>query len=155
MSRVEVLAAFSGRVVPLDDLPDPVFAEKALGDGLAVDPVNGIGVVPVTGKLIVFHSAGHAFAVQATDEISVLVHVGLDTVQMKGEGFTRLAEVGNEVTAGQEIVHFDLTAIEARGYSTLSPVVLPDLPEGYHVEKTTATSVRAGQDVLFTVTRPD
>ncbi len=153
--RVEVLAPFSGRVVPLDGVPDPVFAERMLGDGLAVDPAEGIGVAPVTGKLVVFHRAGHAFAVQATDEVGVLVHVGLDTVQMKGEGFTRLAEVGDEVVAGQEIVHFDLAAIEAAGYSPLSPVILPDLPEGYQVEKTIATTVRAGQDVLFTVTRPD
>jgi glucose-specific phosphotransferase system IIA component len=155
MSRVEVLAPFSGRVVSLEEVPDPVFSERMLGDGLAVDPTEGIGVAPVTGKLTVFHRAGHAFAVQATAEVGVLVHVGLDTVHMKGEGFTRLAEVGDEVVAGQEIVYFDLAAIEAAGYSPLSPVILPDLPASYRVEKTTAAAVRAGQDVLFTVTRPD
>ena len=152
MSPVEVLAPFSGRVVPLDEVPDPVFSEKMLGDGLAVDPVEGMGVAPVTGKLTVFHSAGHAFAVQATDEAGVLVHIGLDTVQMKGEGFTRLAEVGDEVVAGQELVHFDLAAIEAAGHSSISPVILPDLPAGYHVEKTAVTAVRAGRDVLLIVT---
>ena len=153
--RLEVLAPFSGRVAPLDDVPDPVFSERMVGDGLAVDPVEGIGVSPVTGKLTIFHSACHAFAVQATDEVSVLVHVGLDTVQMKGQGFTRLAEVGDEVTAGQEIVRFDIAGIQAAGHSPLSPVILPDLPESYHIDKTTASSVRAGQDILFTVTRPD
>ena len=155
MNRVEVLAPFSGRVVPLDEVPDPVFSERMLGDGLALDPAEGVGVAPVTGRLAVFHSAGHAFAVQATDEVSVLVHIGLDTVQMKGEGFTRLAEAGDEVVAGQEIVHFDLAAIEAAGYSPLSPVILPDLPAGYRVEKTTAAAVRAGRDVLLVVTPPD
>jgi glucose-specific phosphotransferase system IIA component len=152
MSRVEVLAPFSGRVVPLEEVPDPVFSEKMLGDGLAVDPTAGVGVAPVAGKLVVFHSACHAFAVQATDEVSVLVHVGLDTVHMKGEGFTRLAEVGDEVVVGQEIVRFDLTTIESAGYSPLSPVILPDLPAGYQVGKTTAPTVCAGQDVLLTVT---
>jgi glucose-specific phosphotransferase system IIA component len=155
MSQVEVLAPFSGRVVPLDEVPDPVFSERMLGDGLALDPVEGVGVAPVTGKLTVFHSAGHAFAVQATDEVSVLVHVGLDTVQMKGEGFARLAEVGDEVEAGQELVHFDLAAIATAGHSPLSPIILPDLPPGYQVEKTTTATVRAGQDVLLTVTRAD
>jgi glucose-specific phosphotransferase system IIA component len=155
MSRVEVVAPFSGRVVPLEEVPDRVFSEKILGDGLAVDPVAGVGVAPLTGKLSVFHSAGHAFAVQATDEVGVLVHVGLDTVQMKGEGFTRLAEAGDEVVTGQEIVHFDLAAMKAAGYSPLSPVVLPDLPAGYRVEKTTSTTVRAGRDVLFIIFLPD
>lgn len=155
MSRVEVLAPCRGRVVPLKEVPDPVFSKKMLGDGLALDPAEGVGVAPVTGKLTVFHSAGHAFAVQATGEVSVLVHVGLDTVRMKGEGFTRLAEAGDEVVAGQEIVRFDLAAIEAAGLSPLSPVVLPDLPAGYRVEKTIASTVRAGQDVLLIVTPPD
>ncbi len=153
--RLEVLAPFSGRVVPLDDVPDPVFSERMVGDGLAVDPVEGVGVSPVAGKLTIFHSACHAFAVQATDEVSVLVHVGLDTVQMRGKGFTRLAEVGDKVAAGREIVHFDIAGIQAAGYSPLSPVILPDLPEGYRIEKTAALTVQAGQDVLFTVTRPD
>jgi len=153
--RLEMLAPFSGRVVPLDDVPDPVFSERMVGDGLAVDPVEGVGVSPIAGKLTVFHSACHAFAVRATDEVSVLVHVGLDTVQMKGKGFTRLAEVGDKVSAGREIVRFDIAGIQAAGYSPLSPVILPDLPEGYRIEKTAAPTVRAGQDVLFTVTRPD
>jgi PTS system glucose-specific IIA component len=155
MSQVQVLAPFNGRVVSLDEVPDPVFSERMLGDGLALDPAEGVGVAPVTGKLTVFHSAGHAFAVQATDEIGVLVHVGLDTVHMKGEGFTRLAEAGDEVVAGQAIVRFDLAAVEAAGHSSLSPVILPDLPAGYRVEKTTAATVRAGHDVLLTVTGPD
>ncbi len=153
--RIEVLAPFNGRVIPLEEVPDPVFSEKMLGDGLALDPTDGVGVAPVTGKLTVFHSAGHAFAVQATSAVSVLVHVGLDTVQMKGEGFTRLAEVGDEVVAGQEIVRFDLAAIAAAGHSPLSPVILPDLPPGYQVEKTTAATVCAGQDILLTVIPPD
>ena len=154
MTQVRVLAPFSGQVVPLDEVPDPVFSERMLGDGLALDPSEGVGMAPVTGKLTVFHSAGHAFAVQATDDVSVLVHLGLDTVQMKGEGFTRLAEAGDEVVAGQEIVRFDRAAIEAAGHSVLSPVILPDLPSGYRVEMTTAATVRAGHDILLTVTPP-
>ncbi len=153
--RLEVLAPFSGRVVPLDDVPDPVFSERMVGDGLAIDPAEGIGVSPVTGKLTIFHSACHAFAVQATDEVAVLVHVGLDTVQMKGKGFARLAEVGDEVVVGQAIVRFDAADIRAAGHSPLSPVILPDLPEGYQIEKTAASTVRAGQDILLTITRPD
>ena len=151
--KINVVAPFSGRVVPLEDVPDPVFSERMLGDGLAIDPAEGVGVAPVAGDLTIFHRACHAFVVQATDDVGILVHVGLDTVQMKGEGFARLAEIGDRVEAGQEIVHFDLAAVKAAGYSPLSPVILPDLPDGYRIEKTTAATVRAGQDVLFTVAR--
>ncbi len=112
-------------------------------------------MAPITGKLAVFHTKGHAFVVRAANEVNVLVHIGIDTVRMRGEGFTRLAEVGDEVVAGQEIVHFDIAAIEKAGHSPLSLVTLPDLPATYQVEKTTATTVRAGQDVLLTVTSSD
>ena len=75
MTRIDVLAPMSGSVVPIEEVPDPVFAERMLGDGVAVDPVEGVGVAPVSGRLVVFHSAGHAFAVEeATTGVAVLVH---------------------------------------------------------------------------------
>lgn len=153
MTRIEVLSPFTGRVVPIEQVDDPVFAEKMVGDGVAVEPSEGTGSAPVAGKIVVFHKAGHAFAIQATPEVSVLAHVGLNTVQMNGKGFVRQAEVGQQVKAGQAVVGFDIAAIKAAGYSAVSPVILPDLPATYRIEKTTATTVRAGQDVLFTVVR--
>ena len=156
MTRIDVVAPMSGRLVPIEEVPDPVFAERMLGDGVAVDPVEGIGVAPISGRLVVFHSAGHAFAVEeATTGISVLVHIGLDTVEMHGAGFERLAEAGQDVTAGQEIVRFDLAAIEAAGHSSRSPIVIPQLEPGARVTVTDAERVRAGRDVLLTVELPD
>lgn len=156
MKRVVILAPFTGRVLPLAEVPDPVFAQAMLGDGLAIEPAEGLGCAPLDGQLTTFHSAGHAFAVQANEsDVFVLVHIGLNTVYMNGAGFTRLADVNDKVTAGQPLVRFDLAAIAATGHSAISPVVLPDLPQSYRVEKTTAREVRAGRDVLLTVTLPD
>ena len=152
-TRIEILSPFTGRVLPIEEVADPVFAEKMVGDGVAVEPTEGVGLSPAPGQLAVFHSAGHAFAVQVTPEVGVLVHIGLNTVQMKGQGFSRSAEKGDSVKAGQEVVKFDIPAIKAAGYSAVSPVILPDLPAEYRIEKTTATSVRAGQDVLLTLVR--
>jgi glucose-specific phosphotransferase system IIA component len=122
-----------------------------LGDGLAIDPATGVAVAPLAGKIVVFHSAGHAFAIQESTGLNVLVHLGLDTVQLKGKGFTRLVEVGDEVTAGQEIAHFDLDIIVQAGFSPLVPVIMIDLPAGYRVVPSTSTVVQAGRDSLFSV----
>ena len=155
MKRVEILAPMTGRVVPIDEVPDPVFAERMIGDGVAIEPTGSVGVAPISGTLVVFHSAGHAFAIEGENGVSVLVHVGLDTVNLKGRGFTRLAEAGDAVTAGQELVRFDLSTIAAEHLSALSPVVLPQLDPTYRVSPTTADEVEAGRDVLLTVELPD
>jgi glucose-specific phosphotransferase system IIA component len=155
MTRLAILAPMTGRVVPIEEVPDPVFSEKMIGDGLAIDPVDGHAVAPVAGTLLVFHSAGHAFAVETAEGLGVLVHVGLDTVALKGQGFTRLSEVGKQVRAGQEIVRFDLEEIQRAGLSPLSPIVVPQLDENARLEKTSAAEVRAGQDVLLTIELPD
>ena len=151
MRAVEILAPFTGRVVAIEDVPDPVFAEKMVGDGLAVDPTDGVGRAPTAGTIQLFHKSGHALAVKTIDDVAVLVHIGIDTVDMKGQGFERLAEEGHAVTAGQELVRFDLDAIRAAGHSAVSPVILPDLPDGWVIEKTTLAHVRAGEDILLTV----
>jgi glucose-specific phosphotransferase system IIA component len=156
MARLTILAPMTGRVLPMDDVPDPVFSERMLGDGLAIDPSEGLAVAPIAGTLTVFHSAGHAFAIEPADpRVGVLVHVGLDTVNLGGQGFERLAEVGDVVAAGDPVVRFDLEAIAAAGLSAISPIVLPDLDSAATATPTTAARVEAGRDVLLTVELPD
>jgi glucose-specific phosphotransferase system IIA component len=156
VARLTIVAPMTGRVLPMDDVPDPVFSERMLGDGLAIDPSEGVAVAPVAGTLIVFHSAGHAFAIETNaPKVGVLVHVGLDTVTLEGRGFQRLAEVGDVLAAGDPVVRFDIGAIVAKGLSMVSPVVLPELDPSATVTPTTATDVRAGSDVLLTVELPE
>ena len=155
MTQIQILSPFSGAVVPMEDVPDPVFAQKMLGDGLAVHPDEGLAVAPISGKLIIFHSAGHAFAIEAAKgRITVLVHIGLDTVRMKGEGFRCLSQVGDRVSAGQRLVDFNLSAITKAGYSVVSPVLLPEPPEAMRLVKSEATHVSAGVDLLLTAITP-
>ena len=152
MGKTSVLSPFSGIVVPIEEVPDPVFSEKMLGDGLAVEPGEGVALAPINGKLIILHSAGHAFAVQSEGGlVTVLVHIGLDTVNLKGQGFTLHAQVGDTVKAGQRVITFDLGVIAAAGYNAISPVILPDLPEQAVIEKNAIDRAVAGQDVLYTV----
>jgi glucose-specific phosphotransferase system IIA component len=152
VSKLAVLSPFTGSVISIEEVPDPVFAEKMLGDGVAVQPKEGMVLAPIDGRITILHSSGHAFAIQAEGSpITVLVHIGLDTVKLKGQGFTLRAKVGDVVKAGQPVIEFDLAVIAAAGYSSISPVILPDLPEQAIVEKKTLSEARAGIDVLYTV----
>jgi PTS system glucose-specific IIA component len=152
VSKLAVLSPFTGSVISIEDVPDPVFAEKMVGDGVALHPTEGMALAPIDGKITILHSSGHAFAVQAGDSlITVLVHIGLDTVKLKGQGFTLRAKVGDVIKVGQPVIEFDLAVIAAAGYSSISPVILPDLPEQAVIEKKVLSQARAGRDVLYTV----
>ena len=122
-----VLAPISGTVVPLSDVPDPVFAGQMVGSGAAVEPPAGEAfdvVSPVAGKVVKL--LPHAFVVVGQSGRGVLTHVGIDTVKLKGEGFKLLIAQGDTVDAGEPIMHVDPTAALAAGYSMVSPVVVLD-----------------------------
>jgi PTS system N-acetylglucosamine-specific IIA component len=124
MTRVR--SPVTGRVVGLAGVPDPVFAQAMVGPGTAVDPERGPGhaIAPVTGKIVKLHP--HAYVVVDAEGHGVLVHLGIDTVKLKGEGFDLLAAEGDEVTAGQPVVGWNPAAIEAGGRSPICAVVALD-----------------------------
>jgi PTS system, glucose subfamily, IIA component len=123
---MQVLAPVPGRVVPMGDVPDPVFAASLVGPGVALDPSRSRhrAVSPVSGRIVKLHP--HAFVVVTPDGRGVLVHLGIDTVQLKGEGFTLLAAEGDEVEAGAPVVEWDPSAVEVGGRSPVCPVVALD-----------------------------
>ncbi len=121
-----VVAPVPGRVLDLADVPDPVFAQQIVGSGVAVDPdrAPGVAVAPVAGRLLKLHP--HAFVVLTTEGKGVLVHLGIDTVQLDGEGFELLAAEGDEVEAGDPVVRWDPSVVESGGRSPVVPVVVMD-----------------------------
>ena len=146
MAEIHVLAPLDGTVVDLESVPDEVFAQKMAGDGVAIDPSGQVAVAPVTGDLVKLFPGGHAFGIATVDGVELIVHIGLDTVELKGEGFGNIATEGQLVQAGTPIVRFDRAAIERTGKVMLSPVVSSGA--GTIVRRATGT-VRAGRDVLF------
>ncbi|MFE5210825.1 PTS glucose transporter subunit IIA [Streptomyces sp. NPDC056600] len=118
-----VTSPLAGRVVALESVSDPVFAEAMVGPGLAVMPAAGttIAVAPLDGTLLSLHP--HAFVVVADDGRAVLVHLGVDTVQLNGEGFEPLLRKGDTVRRGDGVVRWDPGAVEASGRPTVCPVV--------------------------------
>jgi sugar PTS system EIIA component len=126
VSKTLVLAPVAGRAVALEDVPDPVFSQGMVGYGAAVDPPRGVieAVAPVSGKLLKLMP--HAYIVMTPENVGILVHLGLDTVALNGEGFTTHATQGDDVTAGQLIITYDVPAIEAKGLNPIVPVVVMD-----------------------------
>jgi PTS system N-acetylglucosamine-specific IIA component len=128
-------------------VPDPVFSAGMVGPGTAIDPLRGPGkaVAPIAGKIMKLHP--HAYVIVGDDGRGVLVHLGIDTVQLKGQGFQLLAAEGDRVSAGQPVVAWDPSAIEAGGRSPVCPVVALDAPSE-SVTGVAEGAVRVG-DLLF------
>jgi glucose-specific phosphotransferase system IIA component len=126
MSATSVLAPVKGRAVPLEQVPDPVFAQLMTGPGAAVDPAREVvdAVAPVSGK--VFKLYPHAFVILTAEGVGVLVHLGIDTVQLGGEGFTTHVREGDELTAGQLVTTYDVPAVAAAGRNPIVPVIVLD-----------------------------
>jgi PTS system glucose-specific IIA component len=145
VSKTLVQAPVAGRAVRLEDVPDPVFSQGMVGYGAAVDPPREVveAVAPVSGKLLKLMP--HAYIVMTADNVGILVHLGLDTVALKGEGFTAHAAQGDDVTAGQVIITYDVPAIEAKGLNPIIPVVVMDERESDNVAPSDA--VTAGSDI--------
>jgi PTS system N-acetylglucosamine-specific IIA component len=132
-----------GRVVPLAEVPDPVFAEAMVGPGVAVLPASGAVVAPVTGVIATVHP--HAFVVAADSGQAVLVHLGIDTVKLQGEGFTLHVAKGDQVSAGQVVVTWDPEAVTAAGYSAACPVVALDAAADSLTDVRAEGEVEAGE----------
>lgn len=149
MTRFDVLSPVPGRVIELAEVPDPVFAQALVGPGLAVDPARSgpvTAVAPVAGRLVKLHP--HAFVVQTDDGAAVLTHLGIDTVQLAGDGFELHVAEGDAVAAGAAVVTWDPAAVEAGGRSPVVPVVALEASAGQLPALHAPGPVEAG-DVLF------
>src|SRR5436305_13122051 len=100
MAEIHVLAPLDGTVVGLEDVPDEVFAQKMAGDGVAIDPSGSVAVAPISGDLVKLFPGGHAFGISTSEGVELIVHIGLDTIELKGEGFENIATEGQQVKAG-------------------------------------------------------
>lgn len=148
MTTIDILAPLDGTVVDLENVPDPVFAQKMVGDGVAIDPSGDTAVAPVAGHLVKLFPGGHAFGISAAHGVELIVHLGLDTVELKGTGFQNIAQEGQQVQAGMVITRFNRATIEHEGKNMVSPII--SVGNGTIIKRASG-AVRAGQDVLFVV----
>lgn len=143
-----VLAPVAGEIVPLAEVDDPVFASKALGEGVGVVPSDGVVVAPVAGELLTVADTGHAFGLKTADGVEVLVHVGIDTVKLAGTGFQVAVRKGEHVAAGDRLVTVDLGVVREAGYDTTTLVTVVNARALTRVEPRPAGSVARGGVVI-------
>ena len=150
----EVAAPLNGTVMALEDVSDPVFSSGAVGKGAGLTPTGDIVVTaPADGTVVVAPASGHAFGINLDNGIELLIHVGLDTVNLEGKGFDVKVEQGDRVTAGQELVRVDRTVIEEAGYPLTTPVLITNTAKFASVEVIPDGDVTTGAP-LIRVTAP-
>jgi PTS system beta-glucosides-specific IIC component len=140
----------AGIVVPLDEVPDPVFSKGIVGLGVGVDPTGDTVYAPAAGKVLVAQPTGHAFGLMLEGGIEMLIHVGIDTVNLAGKGFSVLVKAGDKVEAGTPLVTFDRAVIEAAGFSLVTPVLVTNPKKFGSIDQAATGQVAVG-DALITV----
>ncbi|MFC5370562.1 glucose PTS transporter subunit IIA [Arcanobacterium bovis] len=148
----DVLAPVAGSVVALEKVGDAVFASGVLGAGVGINPENGTILAPISGTVASVQKSGHAFGIKSDDGVEVLVHVGIDTVNMQGKGFDVRVEKGARVESGDVLVEVDLQQIADSGFATTTIVTVTNTKSMTNVEPIESTSVKAGEKII-SVTR--
>lgn len=144
-----LLSPVSGRVMDLSDVPDEVFAKKLAGDGTAVDSTGDIIVAPADGILSLVFRTNHAFGIITEKGVEILVHIGLDTIELKGEGFECLTHQGSHVKAGTPIIRIDRNFIQDKGYSLITPVLITNVDNVNIIDYKKGINVEAGKDAVL------
>src|SRR6476469_3351714 len=150
MSQLTILAPLSGQVWPLERVPDPVFAQKMVGDGISIDPTDAVLLAPCAGEIVTLHTAGHAVNIRTAEGAEILIHIGIDTVKLKGEGFKPRVKLGDKVAARAPLIEFDLDFLATHAKSVLTQIVVANSERVTNWERASGQVV-AGQDVLLTV----
>jgi multiphosphoryl transfer protein len=153
-SDLRIIAPLAGILVPLDQVPDPVFAQKMVGDGISLDPVSNELLAPASGTVTQLHNAHHALTITTPEGIEVLVHIGLDTVMLRGDGFSPRVRIGDTVQVGQPVIGFDADKVARNARSLLTEIVIANVER---VERMTSRTgmVEAGRSVILELTLKD
>ena len=144
-----LVAVATGRSVPLSEVPDEAFASGILGVGFAVSPTDGTIHSPVSGRIESIADSLHAYTLLSDDGLDVLVHIGIDTVELKGEGFTPHTKEGAAIRAGDPLADADLKLISDRGFSTVTAVLITN-HEKIEITEQRYGEVTGGRDAILT-----
>lgn len=147
-SSTKLVSPLNGDVKPLSEIKDEVFSSGAMGQGVAIEPSEGVLHAPADGKIALVFPTGHAVGINTTDGAEVLMHIGMDTVNLQGKGFKTLVQKGQEVKAGDPLVEFNIKEIKAAGYEVATPVVVTNSKKYESINQVANGTVEVGQEIL-------
>ncbi|KGP80505.1 MULTISPECIES: PTS system trehalose-specific EIIBC component [unclassified Paenibacillus] len=151
VNTLEIMAPLTGTAVPLEQVPDPAFAEKQMGEGVAIEPSGNQVVAPFDAQVAHVIKSKHAVILEHASGLQILIHVGINTVSLKGEGFNMHVEAGEKVRAGQTLLEFDRKVIEAAGYPLITPIIIPDGQDMVDRVEVTTGDVTSNQNGVLKV----
>lgn len=146
---IEIFSPLNGKVITLEEVPDEAFAKKMIGDGCAIDPIEGAIYAPINAQIDIFDT-NHAISFETKDELEMIVHFGIDTVKLNSKGLKRVA-TSNEVSVGDKLVEYDLTFIKENAKSTKTPIIITSMDIVENIEIVAKGNVKVG-DLLMKVT---
>ena len=145
---ISLKAVEDGRTIPMDEVNDQTFAQELLGPGIAIVPSNGTVVSPINGTIATVMDTKHAVCIQGEDGLELIVHAGLDTVELNGKYYQTYKEIGDQVKAGDVLLEFDLGEITKAGYDVTTPIVITNLGDYKITKCLTGQQVKAGEEVI-------
>jgi PTS system glucose-specific IIA component len=147
-----IVAPLTGAVKNIEEVPDPVFAGRMMGNGVAIDPTEGVVVSPVDGEIVQLFHTKHAVGIKSKNGAEVLIHVGLETVTMAGEGFEAHVAEGQAVKVGDKLISFDLELIREKAKSTITPIVITNTDATESIETTIGVTATKGSTGVMKIT---
>ncbi|RPF47965.1 PTS system IIA component (Glc family) [Hydrogenoanaerobacterium saccharovorans] len=144
-----ILSPVEGEAVPISEVSDPTFGEEILGKGIAVKPNKGRVVSPVTGTIDMMFDTGHAVSILSNIGTEILIHVGLDTVKLKGKHYKTYVKNGDKVKIGDLLIEFDIDAILSEGYDVITPIVICNTPDYAQVEPLSGKAVHELDELII------
>ncbi|WP_110932045.1 PTS sugar transporter subunit IIA [Paenibacillus bouchesdurhonensis] len=149
---LEIPAPLSGKIIPLEQVPDEAFSSKAMGEGIAVEPDAGKVFAPFAGKIAhIMEKSKHAVLLEHASGAQILIHVGVNTVSLKGEGFTAHVNNGDKVEKGQLLLEFDIPAIQQAGYPVITPVIVPNGQESVNKVEVVSEIANPQQETVIRI----
>lgn len=147
-----ITAPLTGRIFSLENVPDPVFSQKMMGEGFAIEPTNGEVVAPIDGEIIQLFHTKHAIGLKTENGAEIIIHVGLETVAMEGDGFTAHVKEGSKVKKGDKLLTVDLEKVREKAKSTVTPVIVTNSADSEKISLIATDSVIKGETVCMTIT---